>query len=76
MNVNMRTCYNNACSVADLSLAVACDASVVANVLGLDHRDPQLGAGIYDPDGRRDINRVRVFVPEYFRRWRAFRLAV
>lgn len=73
---NKQTCYDDASRVADLALAVAREARVIADVLGLDHRYPELGPVVHDPYGGRRLDRVCVLVPEYLGRGRALSLAV
>lgn len=76
MKIILLTSNYNAGRVTDLTLSVSRDARVIPDVLVLDRRDPELGAVVEYPDGRRRLDRVRVFVPEDFRRRCTLRLAV
>lgn len=62
--------------MADLALAVAGKAGIVADVLVFDRRNPELCAIVYDFDRGRRFDRVRVLIPEYLRRGRTLRLTV
>lgn len=66
----------NAGRVTDLALPVPCDARVIPDVLVPDHREPELGAVVEYPDWAQRLHRIRILVPEDFRRRRALRLAV
>lgn len=62
--------------VTDFTLSVTRDARVIPDVLGLDRRDPELGAVVEYSGGGRRLDRVLVLVPVDLRRRRTFRLAV
>jgi len=62
--------------MGDLSLTIACNASVLSDVLVPNGRDPQLGAVVEDAHRGRGIDGIGILVPEYFRRGRAICLAI
>lgn len=67
---------DDARGVTDLALSVPGDAGVVADVLVLDRRNPELGAVVEYTDGRRRLDGTRVLVPKDLWRRSAFSLAV
>ena len=71
-----QTCNYNAGSVADLPLAVAREAGIIADVVVLDGRYPQLRAVVHYVDRFGRLDWIRVFVPQHFRRRRTLRLAI
>lgn len=67
---------DDARGVTDLALSVPGDAGVIANVLVLDRRDPELGAVVEYTDGRRRLHGIRVLVPKDLGRRSTLSLAV
>lgn len=68
---------DDARGVADLALPVPGDAGVIADVLGLDRREPELGAVVEYPNiSTVWLNRVRVLVPKDLWRRSTLSLAV
>lgn len=68
---------NDARGMADLALPVSGDAGVIANVLGLDRREPELGAVVEYPDvSTIGFDGIRILVPKDLWRWSTLSLAV
>lgn len=71
------TSDDDARSVADLALPIPGDAGVIADVLVLDRREPELGAVVEYPNvSTVGLNRIRVLVPKDLWRWSTLSLAV
>lgn len=68
--------YYNTGSMGDLSLTIARDTRVIADVFVADSADPQLGAIIKDTNSRGRIHRVGILVPQNLWCWCAICLAV
>lgn len=62
--------------MGDLSLTIARDTRVVADVFVADRADPQLGTIVKDANSRRRIHRVGILVPQDLGRGGAICLAV